>query len=79
MPNTCGIGKNIEYVNPVHLIDKDDVMLIITRKINETIKITDDIVIKVIRVNGCQVKLGIQAPSHIKVERHDKKTNNKNN
>ena len=54
-------------------------MLIITRKINETIKITDNIIIKVIRVNGCQVKLGIQAPSHIKVERHDKKTNNKNN
>lgn len=47
-------------------------MLIISRKINETIKITDNIIIKVVRVNGGQVKIGIQAPSHVRVERHDR-------
>ena len=50
-------------------------MLIISRKINETIRITEDIVIKVVRVNGGQVKIGIQAPSHVRVERHDRDKN----
>jgi carbon storage regulator len=48
-------------------------VLIITRKLNQTIKITDDIVIKVVRITGNQVKLGIEAPDHIRVHREESK------
>ena len=37
-------------------------MLVLGRKINETVKIGDDIVITVVRVQGQIVKLGIEAP-----------------
>ena len=46
-------------------------MLILTRRINETIKIGDDIDITVLGVNGCQVKIGIDAPINIKVHREE--------
>lgn len=46
-------------------------MLILTRKLNQTIKITDEIVIKVVRINGNQVKLGIEAPDHIRIHREE--------
>lgn len=60
---------------PIHLKYWGNNMLIISRKINETIRITEDIVIKVVKVNGGQVKIGIQAPSHVRVERHDRDKN----
>ncbi|GAE95059.1 carbon storage regulator [Gracilibacillus boraciitolerans JCM 21714] len=37
-------------------------MLVLTRKLNEAIKIGDNIEVKVIAVDGDQVKLGIDAP-----------------
>jgi carbon storage regulator len=52
-------------------------VLIISRKINETIKITNDITIKVVRVGKGQVKLGIEAPDHVRVERDDLKKSDK--
>ena len=44
-------------------------MLILTRKRSETIQIGDEITIKVIRTGRNTVKLGIDAPSHIRVLR----------
>ena len=37
-------------------------MLIITRQVNETILIGEDIRIKVVQIRGKQVRLGIEAP-----------------
>jgi carbon storage regulator len=44
-------------------------MLCLTRKLNETIRINDDIEIVVVRVNGNRVKIGVQAPQDVKVLR----------
>lgn len=44
-------------------------MLVLTRKHNETIKIGEDILIKVIQTGRGSVKLGIEAPAHIRVLR----------
>ncbi|MDX8044601.1 carbon storage regulator CsrA [Gracilibacillus sp. S3-1-1] len=46
-------------------------MLVLTRKTNEAIQIGDDIQIKVISVDGDQVKLGISAPKDVEVHRKE--------
>jgi carbon storage regulator len=46
-------------------------MLVLTRKMGESITIGDDIRITVIAVKGQQVKIGIDAPSDTKVYREE--------
>ena len=46
-------------------------MLVLTRKLGEKIQIGDDISIVIMEVKGKQVKLGIEAPSNIKVHREE--------
>lgn len=46
-------------------------MLILTRKIGETIRINDDISVTVLGVNGMQVRLGIEAPEGVAVHRQE--------
>jgi carbon storage regulator len=44
-------------------------MLVLTRKLGETIVIGDDIVIKVVDIHGKQIRLGIEAPTEISIFR----------
>lgn len=46
-------------------------MLVLSRKINESIIIGDHIEIKVLSIEGDQVKLGIVAPKNVKVHRSE--------
>lgn len=46
-------------------------MLILTRKLDESIMIGNDIEIKVVKVAGSQVHIGIKAPKNIAVYRHE--------
>ncbi|MGG0583442.1 carbon storage regulator CsrA [Priestia megaterium] len=46
-------------------------MLVLTRKLNETIKIGDEIEVTVLAVNGDQIKLGIQAPKSVDIHRQE--------
>ncbi|MCR5436478.1 MAG: carbon storage regulator CsrA [Treponema sp.] len=46
-------------------------MLILSRKIDEKIRIGEDIVITLIDVHGDQVKIGVEAPKTIKVFRQE--------
>lgn len=46
-------------------------MLILTRRIGESIKIGDDVSITVLNTNGRQVRLGIDAPKSIAVHREE--------
>ncbi len=46
-------------------------MLILSRKLNESIMIGDQIEIYVVDIKGDQVKIGIKAPNQIKVYRHE--------
>lgn len=46
-------------------------MLVLTRKQNESIQIGDDIEIKVLGLEGDQVKLGISAPETVDIHRKE--------
>ena len=46
-------------------------MLVLTRKLGEKIQIGDDISIVIMEVKGKQVRLGIEAPSNVKVHRQE--------
>ncbi len=46
-------------------------MLILSRKIEESIKIGDSITIKILGIHEGQVKIGIEAPKDIKVFRSE--------
>ncbi len=46
-------------------------MLVLTRKPNESIVIANDIEIKIISVDGDQVKIGIDAPKHVEIHRKE--------
>lgn len=46
-------------------------MLILTRRVGEAIKIADDITVVVLGVKGSQVRLGIEAPQGVAVDRKE--------
>ncbi len=46
-------------------------MLILTRRVGETIKIGDNIEVAVLGVNGNQVRVGVNAPKEIPVHREE--------
>ena len=46
-------------------------MLILTRRIGESIVIGDDVSVTVLRIKGNQVRLGIEAPRTVSVQRDE--------
>ena len=46
-------------------------MLVLSRKVNEKVVIDGGIVVTVVKIEGGQVRLGIEAPGHIKVFRQE--------
>ncbi|MEW6156927.1 MAG: carbon storage regulator CsrA [Verrucomicrobiota bacterium] len=46
-------------------------MLILSRRVNESIVIDGRIIVKIVRVDGEVVKVGIQAPSDVPVHRQE--------
>jgi carbon storage regulator len=46
-------------------------MLVLTRKIQEAIKVGTDIEITVLAIEGDQVKLGVSAPKNIEIHRKE--------
>jgi len=46
-------------------------MLILTRKLNESVVIGGDVVVRILRVQGDRVRIGIQAPRNIPVTRSE--------
>lgn len=46
-------------------------MLVLTRKVSQSIKLGDDITLTVIEINPTHVKLGIEAPSSMKIYRKE--------
>ncbi len=46
-------------------------MLVLSRKVNETIIINDNIVITVVDIRGDKVRLGVEAPKDVPVHRQE--------
>lgn len=46
-------------------------MLILTRRVGETVMIGDDVVVTVLRVKGNQVRIGVDAPKSVPVQREE--------
>ncbi len=46
-------------------------MLVLTRKLGESIAIDDHIKIRVVQIKGKQVRLGIEAPKDTKIHREE--------
>jgi len=46
-------------------------MLVLSRKVNEKIVIDGGIVVTVVKIEGGQVRIGIEAPNHVKVYREE--------
>jgi carbon storage regulator len=47
------------------------VMLVLNRKVGERIVIGDDIVVTVVKVQGKQVRIGIEAPTAVSIRRKE--------
>ena len=52
-------------------------MLILSRRVGESVLIGKDVSITILRVKGDQVRLGVQAPKEIAVQRDDLLEENK--
>ncbi|MEM9172391.1 MAG: carbon storage regulator CsrA [Pseudomonadota bacterium] len=46
-------------------------MLILTRRVGETVVIGEDVSVTVLGVKGNQIRLGINAPKHVSVHRQE--------
>jgi len=46
-------------------------MLVLTRKIGESIIIADDIRVTVLEVRGNQIRLGFSAPQNVRIQREE--------
>lgn len=46
-------------------------MLVLSRKLDESIIIGDDVVVTIVDIRGEQVKIGITAPKHVSIHRKE--------
>lgn len=46
-------------------------MLVLTRRVNETLVVGDDVTVTILSVSGNQVRIGIKAPRHVSIHREE--------
>lgn len=46
-------------------------MLVLSRKVGQSLRIGDDVLVKVVEVRGQQVRLGIEAPEEVSITREE--------
>lgn len=46
-------------------------MLVITRRVNETLMVGDDVTVTVLGVKGNQIRIGVNAPKEVAVHREE--------
>ena len=55
----------------IQLTGKERTMLILTRRVGETVMIGNDITVTVLGVKGNQVRVGVNAPKEVAVHREE--------
>lgn len=50
---------------------KEQVMLILTRRVGETLMVGDEVTVTVLGVKGNQVRIGVNAPKDVSVHREE--------
>ena len=67
-----GLAPTAAAISPTDFnITKENYMLILTRKVGESIVINDDIKVTILGVKGMQVRIGIDAPKDVQVHREE--------
>ena len=69
--NVAGTDPSPHWMNITLHTEKERTMLVLSRKKNESIIIGDDITIVVAEIRKGRVRLGIEAPSAVKVHRQE--------
>jgi carbon storage regulator len=54
-----------------HEWERRDIMLILTRRIGETLMVGDEVTVTVLGVKGNQVRIGVNAPKDVAVHREE--------
>ena len=61
MAYVCALGQHFGVVN----------MLILTRRVGETLMVGDEVTVTVLGVKGNQVRIGVNAPKEVAVHREE--------
>lgn len=65
------LGRGLEPSSKANLVIGVEIMLVLSRKKNESIVINGDITIVVVEIRGDKVKLGVEAPREVTVHRRE--------
>jgi carbon storage regulator len=57
----------------VYFIREELAMLVLSRKLNESVCIADDIEVVIVEVRGKRVRLGFRAPADVSIQRMERK------
>ena len=53
------------------LMEENKIVLILTRRVGESVKINEDITVTVLGIKGNQIRIGVDAPRHVSVHREE--------
>ena len=65
------IVQSAVIIHPHIIRERRPSMLVLSRKENERIRVGDSVVVTVVRVSGDKVRIGIEAPPHVRVLRDE--------
>jgi carbon storage regulator len=56
---------------PCHEVERGGLMLVLSRREHERIRLGDSVVVTVVKIAGDRVRLGIEAPPHVPILRDE--------